>query len=110
MGWGMNRPDVATPAGVKQAHPLHPKAPKHIRWSTKAMKWLVYMVTDKGPQRQWLWEIGKTDEPQCMCDGWARPNAAQPQHCPWVRDGKGRSVEQMWGDEKWCGRVVVPIM
>jgi len=27
MGWRMGKPDIATPAGVKQAYPLHPRAP-----------------------------------------------------------------------------------
>jgi len=31
---------------------------------------------DKGPQRQWLWEIGKTDEPACVCGGWTAQNTA----------------------------------
>jgi len=43
MGWRMYSPDIATPVGIKQAHPMHPKAPAHMRWSTRAMKGLVYM-------------------------------------------------------------------
>jgi len=51
-------------------HLMHPKAPAHLRWSPRAIKGLVYMMTDKGSQRQWLWEIGKTEEPACVWDGW----------------------------------------
>jgi len=47
MGWRMGRPDIATPAGIKQAYPIHPRALPHMRWSTRAIKGLVYMVTDK---------------------------------------------------------------
>jgi len=81
MGWRLNKPDVATPAGIKQAHPLHSKAPKHMRWSMKAIQGLVFMVMDKGLQHHWLWEIGKTDEPQYVCDGWTPQNAAHLQRC-----------------------------
>jgi len=90
---------------IKQAYPLHPKAPAHIKWATRAIKDLVYMVTDKGPQQQWLKEIGKTDEPWCVCDGWMPQNAAHLQQCPWVADGVGRSTEQMWRDERYCEQV-----
>ena len=46
----MHQPDIATPAGTKQAYHIHPKAPGHLRWSTRAIRRLVYgyMVTDKG--------------------------------------------------------------
>jgi len=106
MGWRMLKPDVVTPAGIRQAHPLHPKAPTHLRWSTKAIKGLVYMVADKGPQRQWLWEIGKVEDPQCVCNGWTAQNVAHLQQCPWVGDGRGQSAEQIWDDEEWCAKVV----
>ena len=61
---GQRKPEggVATPAGIKQEFPIYPKAPAHINWSPRAVKGLVYMITDKGPQRQWLWEIGKSEE------------------------------------------------
>jgi len=62
MGWRMNKPDVATPAGFRQAHPIHSKEPKHMLWFTRAIKGLVYMGTDKGPQRKWVWEAGKAEE------------------------------------------------
>jgi len=58
MGWRLHAPDM-TPAGIKQAYPMHPKAPAHIRWTLRAIRGLVYMVTDKGPKRQWLWEYWK---------------------------------------------------
>jgi len=105
MDWRMHKPDIMTPAGIRQAHPLHPKAPAHLHWSTKAIKDLVYMVTDKSPQRQWLWEIGKAEDPQCLCDGWTAQNVAHLLRCPWVGNGIGRSVEKLWEDGKWCERV-----
>jgi len=53
--------DIATPAGIRQAFPLHTKAPAHLSWSRDAIRGLTYLVTDKGPQRQWLKEMGKVD-------------------------------------------------
>jgi len=52
---------VATLGGIKQEFPIYPRAPAHWGWSPAALKGLVYMVTDKGSQQQWLWEIGKAD-------------------------------------------------
>jgi len=68
----------------------------------RVLKGLVYLMTDKGPQQQWLYEIGKSNEPWCACDGWTPQNAAHLLRCPWVGDGRGRSSEQIWEDEKWC--------
>jgi len=46
---------MATPGGIKQEFPIYPRASAHLSWSPAALKGLVYMVTDKGPQQQWLW-------------------------------------------------------
>ena len=58
---GRGTPVVATPRGIKQEFPIYPRAPAHFGWSSAAVRGLVYMVTDKGPQQQWSWEIGKVD-------------------------------------------------
>jgi len=81
MGWRMHKPDIVTPAGIKQAHSIYPKAPAHLRWPTRAIKGLVYIVTDKGPQRQWLWEIGRAEDAYCICDidEWTPQNATHLQ-------------------------------
>jgi len=68
------------------------------------------MMTDKGPQRQWLWEIGKSEERWCVCDGWTAQNAVHLMSCPWVGDGKGRQSEMLWEDEGWCEAVAGFIM
>jgi len=52
-----------------------------------------------------LWEIGKSEEWWCVCDGWAPQNAAHLMECPWVGDGRGRRSEMLWEDEKWCEAV-----
>jgi len=104
LGWRLLR------TVIKQEFPIYPKAPAHQRWSPRALKGLVYMVTDKSPQQQWLYEIGKSEEPWCVCDSWTPQNAAHLLGCPWVGDGRGRTSEQMWGGEEWCGKVADFIM
>ena len=96
---------TVTPAGIRQAFPLHPKAPAHLKWARDAIKWLTYLITDKGPQRQWLAEIGKTDDSRCVCDGWTPQNAAHLYGCPWIGDGVGRPPKQAMADEGWCAEV-----
>jgi len=83
LGWRLQKAVIATPAGIKQVFPiLYPKAPAHLEWPSRALKGLVYMVTDKGPQQQWLYEIGKSEEPWYVCDGWTPQNAAHLLSCP----------------------------
>jgi len=47
MGWRLQKTGMATPAGIKQVFPIYPKASANLKWSSKAVKGLVYMVTDK---------------------------------------------------------------
>jgi len=110
MGWRLHEKDIATPAGIRQEFPIYPRAPKHISWSRMAVRGLTYMITDKGQQRQWLWEIGKSESPKCVCDGWTAQNAAHLMECHWVGDGKGRRYEMLWEDEKWCEAVAEFLM
>ena len=47
------RPTIATPAGIRQAYP-HPS--KELwKWDNQAIKALMYLATDKGYQRAWLY-------------------------------------------------------
>jgi len=101
-GKRMHMPDIATPAGIRHAFRIHGKAPAHLKWNGTAVRGLAYMITDKGPQAGWLKEIGKVDDGSCPCDGWTVQNAAHLLSCPWVGDGKGRTREMLWEDEKWC--------
>lgn len=102
LGARLHWPDIVTPAGIRQAYQTHRKPPPYMSWSAKAIRGLTYIVTDRGPQRQWLKEIGKAEEAWCVCDGWTPQNAVHLGRCPRVGDGKGRSPEQMWRDEEWC--------
>jgi len=101
-GRRMHKPDIVTPAGIRQAFPLHPPPPRQLRWPRIAMRGWTYLVTDKGPQRQWLWEMGKTGDPTCVCDGWTAQNAAHLFRCPWIGDGRGRTWEEAEEDAEWC--------
>jgi len=105
MGERMHKPAIITPAGIRQAFPLHARAPDHLKWSSMALRGL-NLVTVKGPQRQWLKEVGKVEDPSCVCDEWTPQNAARLYLCPWVGDGVGRSREQAGRDEVWCAEVV----
>jgi len=105
MGERMHWPDIVTPAGFRQAFSLHGRAPSHLRWNRVTLRGLTYLVTDKGPQRQWLKGIGKVDDPNCVCDGWTPQNAAHLLVCPWVGDGVGRSWEQAQEGGEWCAAV-----
>jgi len=43
MGWRIHEADVVTPAGIKQAYPMYPKTPPHMRWSSGAIKgWSIW--------------------------------------------------------------------
>ena len=90
MGWRLQKNVIATPAGTRQEFPSYPKAPAHLKWPPRAalVKGLVY----QGPPAT---EIGKPEEPWCVCDNWTPQNAAHLLSCPWVGDGKGRTSEQM---------------
>jgi len=61
MGELMHTTDIATPAGIRQAHPIHSKAPWHLGWGRQVLRGLTYIVTDKGPQPhvQWMMGLGR---------------------------------------------------
>jgi len=92
MGERMHLPDIATPAGIRQAFPLHTKTLAHLSWSGDAIWGLTYLVTDKGPQWQWLKEMVKVDDLSCICDGWTPQHAAHLYRCLWIGDGVGGSM------------------
>jgi len=72
LGWRLQKTVIAMLAGIKQEFPIYPAAPAHMKWTPVAVKGLVYLVIDKGPQRQWLWEIGKSEERCCVLDSTER--------------------------------------
>ena len=36
-------------------------------WGRKPLSAYTWMRTNKGPQKQWLFHLGKSDTPQCPC-------------------------------------------
>ena len=100
MGERMHKPDIVILAGIRQAYPLHSKAPDHLSWSRQAIRDLTYLETDKNPPRQWLKEIGKVEDASCVCGGWTPQNAAYMYACLWVGDGAGR-VRDGKGAARW---------
>jgi len=68
IGERMHWSDIVTPAAIRQAYTLHARAPAHLSWPRQALRRLTYLETDKGPQRQWMREIGKTVDASCVCD------------------------------------------
>jgi len=49
MGERMHLPEIVTPTGIRQAFPIHPKAPPYLKCSREMVRGLTYVVTDKGP-------------------------------------------------------------
>ncbi|KAF8415976.1 hypothetical protein EV426DRAFT_711781 [Tirmania nivea] len=82
VGRRMLRPDVITPAGIRQAIPDGTKP-----------------LTDRGPQRWWLHKVGRAEDPVCgLSEEGVVQNAADLLTCPGVADGKERRWERMWVD------------
>lgn len=78
-------------AGIRQDIPIHQK-PRHLGWTRKAVKGLVYVATDRGPLRRWLKIIGRRDDDLCECG--EVQNAVHLRRFQMVGDGKGRSMEE----------------
>ncbi|KAF8417959.1 hypothetical protein EV426DRAFT_710166 [Tirmania nivea] len=103
VGRRMLRPDVITPAGIRQAFPMG-RPTKQTGWNREALRGLTYIVTDRGPQRWWLHKVGRADDPLCgLCGEGIAQNAAHLLSCTGVADGRGRRWEEIWEDPEWCG-------
>ena len=98
----MGLPDVMTPAGVRHDHQIHAK-PKHLRWSRKAVRGLVFVTTDRGPLKSWLKVIGRSQDDKCQCG--EVQNAVHVRRCVLVGDGKGRTMEECQQGMEWCEAV-----
>ena len=55
IGAWIPEPEIATPAGIKQASLLF-AWPAHLKWDREAARGLTYVETDRGPLERWLWE------------------------------------------------------
>ena len=94
-------PSLATPAGIRQAYPLFQKK-RHMKWDRDEVRGLTYLHTDKGPMRQWLFRIGRAEDPRCGCG--EVQNAAHLLTSGCV-GGKKRRWDDLWGDREFCGEV-----
>jgi len=94
-------PSLATPAGIRQTYQLFQRK-RHLKWDRDEVRGLTYLHTDKGPMRQWLHKIGKTEHPRCGCG--EVQNAAHLLTSGCV-GGQKRSWEDIWEDREFCGEV-----
>jgi len=98
--WNSDR-SLATPAGIRQAYPLYRREP-HMKWDRDELRGLTYLHTDKGPMKEWLFRIGRSDSPRCEC-GEAQ-NAAHLMASGCV-GGKIRKWEDIWTVRELCAEV-----
>ena len=103
IGRVMARPNLVTPAGVRQEYPIH-HIPAHLKWPRKSVKGLTYVVMDKGPLQQWLKRIGRADNNLCIYG--QVQNAAHVMRCTEIGNEKGWTLEEAYKDSEWCGAVV----
>jgi len=100
--WGNFR-SLATPAGIKQAYPLFNKE-QHMKWNRDELRGLTYLHTDKGPQKAWLFKIGRASSHRCKCG--ETQNAAHLLSSGCV-GGMRRTWEEMWTDRAFCEAVTI---
>ncbi|RPB29655.1 hypothetical protein L211DRAFT_32240 [Terfezia boudieri ATCC MYA-4762] len=62
----MSKPSMTTPAGIRQAYPLHTRTPQ-TKWDRDTLRGLMYLHTDRGPMEAWLHKIGRAPGPFCGC-------------------------------------------
>ncbi|KAF8427074.1 hypothetical protein EV426DRAFT_686742 [Tirmania nivea] len=104
VGRRMLRPDVITPAGIRQAFPMGRLSRQTKEQGGSAG--MTYIVTDRGPQRWWLHKVGRVEGPLCgLCEEGVAQNAVHLLSCLGIADGKGREWKQIWEDPEWCEKL-----
>ena len=73
-------------------------------WDRNSVRGLTYITTDRGPQKSWLYRIGRAEEDKCKC-GERGQNRAHIMKCKIVGDGKGTTLEAAGKDPEWCAAV-----
>jgi len=95
MGWHIQQLDIVTPAGIRQAHPLHPKAPAHLFALVHQSDQRPSLYSDgQGPSKTVALGDRKSRRLALVCDGCTAQNAAHLQQC--------RGWEMEWAD--WRSR------
>ena len=97
-----NQHQTCTPAGIRQQFYTNRLTKQVKMWNRNALRGLTYVVTDKGPQKDWLHRMGVTEDYTCSCQEKLRQNSAR---CKDIGDGKGRTIEKAEEDEEWCEAV-----
>jgi len=92
-----SEPSLATPAGMRQVHPLFRYS--HMKWNRAELRGLTYLHTDRGPMRAWLYQIGRARDPKCGCG--EVQNAAHL-----TAGGCVKGMRRIWEDI-WTDRVFV---
>ena len=100
-GQWRSEPSLATPAGIRQEYPLYHRSP-HLKWDRRELRGLTYLHTDRGPQRAWLHQIGRAEDPFCECG--KIQNAAHLLASGCVA-GKVRTWEDIWTVRTFCAEV-----
>ena len=85
--------NIAMAGGIRHEFRVTWQTKQVHEWDREALKGHTYIYTDRGPFREWLHKIGKTDSPMCPC-GKAVQNAAHIMTCERVV-GEKRSAEDM---------------
>ena len=72
--------NIAMAGGIRHEFRVTWQTKQVHEWDREALKGHTYIYTDRGPFREWLHKIGRTDSPMCPC-GEAVQNAAHIMTC-----------------------------
>ena len=97
-----NRPQIATPAGLRQNFYANRITKQVWEWNRKALRGYIYLITDKGPLKQWLHTIGRAEDNRCDCG--EPQNAAHLLRCGLLGD-KERTLKSIEEAPEWCEKV-----
>ena len=100
----LNQRQIATPAGIRALFHSNRISEQVKIWDRNAIRSLTYLVTDRGPQKNWLYRIGRVEEDRCKC-GERGQNGAHIMNCEMVGDRRGRTLETARKDPEWCTAV-----
>ena len=96
---------TCTPAGIRQQFHTNRFSKQVKTWNRSALIGLTYIITDKGPLKNWLQKIKVTEDNKCVCQTKPSQNAVHILQCVETGDGKGRTLEEAETDEEWCEAV-----
>ena len=89
----VNQRQTATTAGITAKFKCNRLSEQVKTWDRNAINGLAYIAPDRGPQRSWMYKIGKAEDDKCKC-GREVQNAAHLMKCEEIGDGKGMTIEE----------------